>query len=209
MIKREFKEIKENDLSKTSLNRLNKSRQRFIGKNFGMLTILSIRYVRDNRQPIAIATSTCKCGNNHEGVLSLVTTNKVISCGCWNAEKQKLLPTLAAKKACFSSRKADAKRRQLDWSLTLDQYSEITQKHCYYCNKEPSNEYGSNMYNGNYKYNGIDRIDNTIGYNYNNCVPCCKECNSAKGMMSADDFISWLKNIYNNFLVKKGGSYRM
>lgn len=209
MLKRQYQEINETTLEKVSAARLKRTREKWINKVVGKLTIQHIRYVRDNRQPIAVATSLCECGNITETALNSITKNKTLSCGCWNADKQKLLPTLAAKRACFVSRRCDAKRRQLSWSLTLEQYSEITQKNCYYCNKIPSNEYGSNMYNGNYKYSGIDRIDNLLGYEYHNCVPSCKECNAAKGMMSTAEFIQWINNINNNFILKKGGSYRM
>ncbi|MCT4024403.1 hypothetical protein HZP91_15430 [Elizabethkingia anophelis] len=32
-----------------------------------------------------------------------------------------------------------------------------------------------------YPSTGVDRIDNNIGHEMYNCVPCCKECNIARG----------------------------
>ena len=45
------------------------------------------------------------------------------------------------------------------------------------------------------KINGIDRIDNNIGYTKENSVPCCEICNKAKRDMSYNDFINYLKRI--------------
>lgn len=32
-----------------------------------------------------------------------------------------------------------------------------------------------------YTYNGVDRLDSSMGYTPDNCVPCCWECNNMKG----------------------------
>ena len=49
-----------------------------------------------------------------------------------------------------------------------------------------------------YKGNGIDRIDNNLGYTVQNSISCCKKCNYAKHKMSYDEFIELVTNIYNN-----------
>lgn len=49
-----------------------------------------------------------------------------------------------------------------------------------------------------YTYNGIDRVNNDIGYIKNNCIPCCKICNRAKNSMSYDDFLNWIKILVKN-----------
>jgi len=43
--------------------------------------------------------------------------------------------------------------------------------------------------------NGIDRVDNSKGYSDTNCVPCCSECNHAKGTKSYGEFIKYLERI--------------
>jgi len=45
-------------------------------------------------------------------------------------------------------------------------------------------------------YNGIDRVDNAIGYLTDNCVACCKVCNRAKLQMSKNEFFDHIKKIY-------------
>lgn len=56
---------------------------------------------------------------------------------------------------------------------------------CHYCGKDGPN--------------GIDRIDNQIGYTKENCVPACKHCNYVKGDLSREDFATWT----NRFIAKQ------
>lgn len=46
-----------------------------------------------------------------------------------------------------------------------------------------------------YVYNGIDRVNNDIGYLIENCVSCCKVCNFMKRSMSKNDFINHVNKI--------------
>lgn len=50
--------------------------------------------------------------------------------------------------------------------------------------------------NGDYVYNGIDRVDNTKGYTIDNVVPCCGICNMAKGKLNQQEFQNWIKRVY-------------
>ena len=55
---------------------------------------------------------------------------------------------------------------------------------CYYCGKFPN------------KVNGIDRVNNSVGYTYDNCVPCCKRCNYLKNKTTQEEFAQWVIDIY-------------
>jgi hypothetical protein len=68
-----------------------------------------------------------------------------------------------------------AKKRNLSFSLTLEEFEKLTGAPCHYCNEYPSM--------------GIDRVDNRIGYNSRNVVPCCMECNFMKRAMLPHRFI--------------------
>jgi hypothetical protein len=63
--------------------------------------------------------------------------------------------------------------------IAILEFKNITSKSCYYCGKEGPN--------------GIDRVDNTVGYTKENCVSCCKHCNYVKGDLSLEDFKTWTK----------------
>lgn len=69
----------------------------------------------------------------------------------------------------FHSSKNKAKYRNIDWSLTFEEYSILRNAECYYClGKLPTTS------------NGLDRIDSSKGYVTGNVVPCCSGCNRLK-----------------------------
>jgi hypothetical protein len=94
--------------------------------------------------------------------------------------------------------KISAKRRELTFDLSLDQFKSLTSAICSYCGCIPANiaelSPGSkNTYP--YIYNGIDRVDNSIGYEYQNCVTCCSICNYMKGTLGHIQFIMKVNQI--------------
>lgn len=72
----------------------------------------------------------------------------------------------------FSNSKSSAKRRGLDFSFKLEEYSDLIKLPCYYCD----NLLGKQSVIGS----GLDRIDSSKGYVQGNCVSCCKLCNQIK-----------------------------
>lgn len=89
---------------------------------------------------------------------------------------------------------------------SLNEFKSITQRNCYYCGLPPSLickstidkrcVYFTNR-RGKYIYNGIDRIDNSKGYESDNIVPCCKQCNLAKKDLTIIQWDEWLNRILN------------
>ena len=77
----------------------------------------------------------------------------------------------------------------------------MSNKNCTYCGDEPNNCFTDRL-NKNYKvkYSGIDRIDSNIGYIKNNVVPCCNKCNTAKSILSQNEFKDLIIKIYNNYV---------
>lgn len=70
---------------------------------------------------------------------------------------------------------------------------------CHYCGRQdcnkidiPSKSRDRIPLLQNFRYNGIDRVDNTKGYTIQNTVPCCMVCNRAKNSMSYREFIEYL-----------------
>ena len=45
-------------------------------------------------------------------------------------------------------------------------------------------------------FNGVDRIDSSLGYSVNNCLPCCEKCNKMKLVYETNDFLNHIKQIY-------------
>lgn len=86
----------------------------------------------------------------------------------------------------FKIFKSGAKVRNKTWNLTQEQVAKIITSNCRYCLRY----FPEKM--------GIDRIDNSIGYELNNVAPCCNQCNKAKHIMSISEFKELIKLIYQN-----------
>lgn len=89
----------------------------------------------------------------------------------------------------FRSCLQGAMRRDLDFVLTLRQAYELSQGQCYYCGRSKVNK------TQDFRYVGLDRIDNNKGYTFDNVVSCCKTCNAMKGKMPMAEFIEQAKRI--------------
>jgi 5-methylcytosine-specific restriction endonuclease McrA len=71
----------------------------------------------------------------------------------------------------FNAGKYESRSRGYEWHLTFEQWrSLVIGQVCHYCGG-PLPEVGY----------AIDRKDNNLNYIYDNCVPCCKNCNRTKG----------------------------
>lgn len=82
--------------------------------------------------------------------------------------------------------------RKLDWKLTPEQFEEIITKNCTYCHAPPKEHYRKERKGKGKGWklvrNGIDRVNNQLGYTLDNCVTCCNSCNRMKGTMNIVDF---------------------
>jgi hypothetical protein len=101
-------------------------------------------------------------------------------------------------------RQAEAKGRS--FALTKEEFREITSESCHYCGAPPGNvatgTESASGFRSEYKYSGLDRIENDAGYLPGNVVPCCKRCNVAKNNMSFDEFISWGRQLAARLFAK-------
>lgn len=95
----------------------------------------------------------------------------------------------------FRKYRIGAARRGYVFKLSLDKFKQITSGNCVYCGIEPNIINDNKNYNGFYRYNGIDRVDNNKGYEINNCVSCCGVCNKMKSTMSRNEFLGQIKRI--------------
>jgi len=46
--------------------------------------------------------------------------------------------------------------------------------------------------------NGVDRVNNKIGYRVDNCVPCCSVCNIMKNTLGVADFLAHVQRIHQH-----------
>jgi hypothetical protein len=86
-------------------------------------------------------------------------------------------PAGAYKKACQG-----ALGKGLEFPLTEEEFIYIVKQKCYYCGDSENPR-------------GVDRFDNSIGYEKDNCVSACWPCNSAKKEKSGTEFIDICKRV--------------
>ncbi len=84
----------------------------------------------------------------------------------------------------YSSYKANAKRRKIEWALTKEEFTLFWQKPCSYCAAEIETI-------------GLDRMDPSQGYVVSNIVSCCWRCNEMKSDRSVSEFIEACTTIVN------------
>lgn len=96
--------------------------------------------------------------------------------------------------------------RGLSFGLTKNQFIKLTKGNCHYCGEEPSQEFRRSHSDKPYIYNGIDRMDNAIGYVFENCVSCCGMCNMAKRDISTKDFREWINRTYKHIFTEEDTS---
>jgi|WetSurMetagenome_2_1015567.scaffolds.fasta_scaffold02484_13 hypothetical protein len=89
-----------------------------------------------------------------------------------------------------------AKSRGLEFTLTREQFSKLISKPCHYCGCQPNQKFSTPTKTDYCKYNGLDRLNNKLGYTLRNVVPCCLQCNRSKCTLSVGEFFSWLKQVY-------------
>ncbi len=92
----------------------------------------------------------------------------------------------AAMRRLFSNYVAGAKNRNIAFGLSLEDFRELVTKDCFYCSSPPL--FIVQTAHSRLAYNGVDRMDSSIGYTPGNCVTCCKPCNWMKKDMSVSEF---------------------
>jgi hypothetical protein len=171
--------------------------EEYVGKRCGRLLILKLLHrVNKNVKKDMKYECICDCGNVvirlqsslRAGILGL--RNPTLSCGCLRDENCRRTGT--AFRRCIEIYKRNAKKRNISWNLTDEQFRVLTSSPCYYTGRLPYREILVES-GERYFYNGIDRKNSNEGYYLDNCIPCCFEVNRAKSSLSHDEFLSLCK----------------
>lgn len=186
---------------------------KLMGQKFNKLLIQNLTKERTKDGHI-IVKCLCDCGVEFTTMLSLIKKGEVKSCGCLNSEailknleKAKLLqisrePKIASARKIYFNRYADG-------DLSFEEFLFHSQKDCYYCGAKPTTIFNSfvgkyaeqhplsnRAKDGYFIYNGLDRINSSLGHIKENIVTCCPTCNRAKLAMTTKEFFLWIKTVY-------------
>lgn len=159
------------------------------GQRFGRLTVLSLSHVN----VFAYWNCICSCGTKLVACSTRLKRKKrknIQSCGCVCSEQTGM-------RAITTSYRKMAIARGYPFLLSIEQVEKIVLSPCGYCGGLPANKKKTKNRNEIYHiiYNGIDRLDNSLGYTPENVIPCCKWCNIAKRERSLFEFKQWAQQI--------------
>ena len=162
------------------------------GSKHGRLLVIK-RHGKD-RHGKATWNCLCDCGKTITVRGVDLVSGHTQSCGCLSRAGND-----AALNGLLRDYKRRARERNLDFSLTKNEFEKITQKNCHYCGAQPFNK-TKWSYADTFLYNGVDRIDSDNGYVLGNVLPCCKYCNFLKGRMDYKEFMLQVQKIYKHQL---------
>lgn len=171
-----------------------------IGKRFGKLLVTS-RSGNKTKTGQLKWHCVCDCGCIKEVVGNNLVSGNTKGClKCRPAPNKKLPTGTSACNSLKSRYRITAKERKVPFELSTSEFKSLVLSNCFYCDTRPEQI----VRNGNdsFIYNGIDRIDSSLGYYTDNVVPCCKRCNFAKHTMSQIDFFEHIKKIIKNLSKK-------
>lgn len=167
------------------------------------------KYGKTNRRIIEVQ---CDCGRKKEVQLNNVSGGHSLCCGyspcvmVYNRNKRSVETTY---NALFYAYKKGARDRGFSFELDINQFKSFLDKNCFYCGDEPKSVYRIlNSKTGEVRagipiiYNGVDRINNLIGYTIDNSVTCCETCNRMKTNHDYEFFLDHVKKIYENSVLK-------
>ncbi|NJO48086.1 MAG: hypothetical protein HC840_00055 [Leptolyngbyaceae cyanobacterium RM2_2_4] len=186
-----------------------------IGEVFAMLTVVGLA----EKANFAIRVlCKCECGNTYATRYSNLRNGTTTSCGCFTKEKMtnaRLGPPGFASFRIYQNKYIrTAKKRGLEWKLTEEDFKEIVGKDCFWCGAAPAlrSPYNSPSIRKTASkraieqswiaVNGIDRVNNSLGYLKSNSVPCCTECNLAKLDRTAKQFFEHCKRVLDHLSKK-------
>lgn len=125
--------------------------------------------------------------------------------GQWKG-KSKYLPQASVISSVHKIYKSIDKKINRDFDISFEDFFKLTQMNCFYCGSIPKKEASlkqtkcseNRIKNSYIRYNGLDRVNSSIGHVIGNVVPCCYTCNWMKSNKSYDFFIQWIEKIATN-----------
>ena len=166
------------------------------GKKYGDWFVIK---QAENKGALVQYLCRCKCGIERKVIAPTLRNGPSTGCGCGN---NRLPEGIAARNNLYKQYKSASKKRGYKFTLTKEIFFALVKKDCYYCGVEPRQirrlETGDR-----FTYNGLDRVRNAEGYEENNVVPCCKQCNYAKRTLTQAEFYAWIDRLVKHRNARK------
>ncbi len=101
----------------------------------------------------------------------------------------------------FTNYRRSALRERRAFTLSRHEFLFLATSPCVYCGSPPRevSVYDNGRPIG-LRANGVDRVDNHLGYVHTNVVPACSTCNLAKHKQPVGQFLAWIRRIANTSL---------
>ncbi len=169
--------------------------ENIIGKRFGYLKVIRLKEKRNQK---TFFECLCDCGKVTVAGRCKLLDSHTRSCGCLYTQtqesKRRAFGASASRKT-VNQYERNAKTRGLVFDLTEEEAVDLLKKDCWYCGSPPQRKVRLKTGYGYFLCNGIDRLNNEIGYTKNNVVSACKKCNLKKQAESVDGFLDWVGQI--------------
>lgn len=177
---------------------------RYTGNKFNSLLVLSYSHIIKIKlkKTKHYYNVLCDCG-----ITKVISSDSLMSgtktCGCsiilngkkWT-ESHRLEKGQPAFNRIYKRYQLNAKVKNRCFTLEPEDFKNLLIQNCYYCGDPPSES--KNKTWDNFMYNGIDRVNNDIGYCIENCVTCCAICNKMKLILTKEEFKNKIIKIYKN-----------
>ena len=145
----------------------------------------------------------CDCGKELDVSKRNLTSHGTRSCGCIKEDYYKEMYGKSQFNTVYMRYVKRAKKKNIEFVFTKEDFVKLTSQNCYYCGREPSSVGKSQHNNGDFKYNGLDRINSSGGYTFDNVVTCCEFCNRSKFDRTTEEFYIYIQKIYNYLVDNK------
>lgn len=170
-----------------------------LGDVFGKLTVVASLGRRPHGQ--YWWHCRCICGGSKDTTTGQLRGGRTRSCGCLyiggstgkGIPRHHLRKPGTAMRSLLAAYRCSALTRRHAFTLTESEFGNLTSGPCHYCGAPPAQLHKTRT--DAYLHSGIDRQDNTRGYENDNCVSCCGACNALKGKYSAADFLVLVRRI--------------
>jgi hypothetical protein len=175
------------------------------GQKLHYLTLL-VRHPK-RRAGHVVWRALCDCGKKTVVWPQNVILGKTTSCGCKRSEyykkphHRKWPPMISTARTVWGAAYNDG-------DCDFNTFFNLSQQPCWYCKRLPFLTYNiaknvsyrtfseDQFNNGNFTYNGLDRIDSSKGHDIGNIVPCCHDCNMAKLDKTMSEFLAHIERMY-------------